>query len=562
MPDASGQDKEKVEAILSSIQKLGPELAKAAAQGDQAFKNTLEKIHVMLSARINPEIEKMGKAYKPAMDEARKSLEALIKLNRTHYDIINIEENKKVQKIRDSYAQERKELLENFTLATKNQLLSHQQRIDLAKRAREELKNISKLESKDMAEAKQGEFMKSVKSAFSPAGVWGSAVSTLGPMVAIGSLLGRLQDIGIGEFKLGGAIGRATGQKASHGAGAAGLEAFGGFVGVGVGTIPPDKAAGMYAEALGKAPKLIGQSLEPALTPLLTMGVSVKDAMNLMAEASESAGLTVIETSKNIKFATGLAKAFGIDANRSLIYLQDFAGSIRRVGSSSEVAQKQSEEWTATIEEAAKSQNMSIADTSKLMSQVAGAIGSFSPSRAAGLIAGVTGKMPTTFAELEKAGTAGFAKQLYGTISRSAGAEGQMFVPEAFAKTLGMGNLDIQGAKTLQEAMSKPDMTMDRLKELGFQSMDSNMRDAKVAMVSSQSLLETIADIFAGEMMFIARRLGLAADRYLGPTISEDSPKWVGNLAEWLGASDPYMSKKEFKESSRLRREEHSLKRK
>lgn len=477
-----------LEVTRQRLGALGAELSSAAALGGEAFREALKTIQEEVELRLKPAINSLGKLPKETVREFdlyKRQLKDIEKVHKDYYNTVATEEQRKISRIKDG--------LDRELLETKKHYASL---VAAAKDNQEEIVRLQKEEAQQLAQAEKrgaGRISEATSPSFG-LGAFSQISGQLAGLASIGKLVDTLFRVGQAEFQLGGAVGRITGQPATTAGGAKALGQFGGLMEFG--GLSPETGSQLLAKSFGAAPQLMKQALDPALVPLLNFGVNIEDAMALITEGSAAANITVEELTDNLAVSTGAAKQFGVDILHSMTYMLDFTKSIKMAGVDTETATKRAQAWTTMVENIGKNMGLGQEEMSRFAGKLEGVIQSMAPSKAYGLLLATTGKAPTDLGELGKKVTEPtFFKNLYQMFERGAGGGGlgKMLAPEAFGQALGI-QVDIQTAQMLQNMMKAgAPPSLSELREKGLQSMDSNIRDARVSLKASQDYLQIIA---------------------------------------------------------------------
>lgn len=485
------------EILLAKFENIAKMLAQGAALGEAAYKAAFEDIRRDLELHMMPAFYKLSKMdlVKPSQISAvTKGFAEAEKVVNRYYQVVGSQEEKQAAKARNTLKGQITDIEKYYS-----QLKEAAQKA--AKTKEEELATTKKIDQerdKAISSHKKSFRLEETKELGSQLG---STLMGLGGIGSLYALANMISGVAQKQFALGSMAGRISGQvgtvAGTIGAGSAtGAKALGGLTSVGIGGMTPE----MQAEALGivysKAPQLASKNLEPIFTQLLNLGQNAAESAALVGQASADSGISVRGMVDNLELSRKIAQRFGQDTLVSMQRIMDFTKAIRTTGVDSETATKQARAWTVLVQDVGSRMNLGQTELSNFAAKFQSAISSMSPSHAAGLLLATTGRMPTSLESMgEQVAGPGFAKGVYDLISRGAGKQGQMFVPQAFGSMMGMGNVDIQTAKLIREAMQGGGTSLAELQKQGLQGDASNLRDARNKLVFMAGPMEVIANV-------------------------------------------------------------------
>lgn len=490
-----------VENLMSRFQDVQKEVARGFAGTSESAREAIEDVRRQLELYLLPTFRKLSSMdlVKPsAIAEVMKQFKEQEKTVTRYHQIVGTLEDQQAAKTRNTLKQQITDVEKYYNEVKRHAIeaAATQEEKHAATRAIETQtrEDISKLKVQSRTEG-----LDQVK------GVVGGAGSTLLNLAGVGSLAAfasMIAGVSTNLFKMGASVGQVTGQYSTGVGGYTGLgesmasKALGSFASVGAGSLSPQDQAQMLGAIYAKAPKLVGENLEPMVERLTRLGVDTAEQANLMGRSSAETGSNVEGMVANLEAARKATSKFGQGTLESMKQIMDFSKAIRGTGVDAVTAGQRAQDWTFLIQEVGTKMGASKDQISELAGSFQGALSGLSPSRAAGLILATTGKMPTSLESMgNQVNTTGFAQSIYSMLSRGAGKQNQMFVPEAFGQVLGMSGMNIQTARLVKEAMQGGHTTMEQLQQRGFQSSDANIQDARNALVYIKGPLDIIQRI-------------------------------------------------------------------
>lgn len=512
-PGVPGQAQ--ADTLASQFKDIEMQMAKAASLGGKAFVSELAAIRTHLETQLIPAFRKLSKAdIVPSrmLADFQRNFNEVEKVTNKYYQVVGSQEEKRLAKMEQGYRAEvlaiKKLHQEKINLAA---ILPPEQREQVTMRERVQETSEIWAARRNLATGVVGGAGEAI------AGQLSALIAPLASMISLASAVNMAAAIGRAEFTLGGTVGRIGGTPGSvRGGSEAFHQAFGGLAGLG--GVGVEEGANLLNKVYMRAPQLLNKSLEPMLDRTLRFGISIEEGANLIATSSTQTGVSVQGMVNNLNMGAKMAQKFGQDTIQAMHYIMDFSKVIRTTGADATTSSRQAQAWTAIMLGAGSQMKLGQEEMSNFASKLEGAIAGMSPSHAAGLLLATTGRMPTSLAEISgKTGGPEFAQSVYSLISRGAGAQGQMFVPEAFAQTMGMGNVDVQTARLIETAMKGGNTTLEELSRQGIQSEASNIRDSLKA-------LNAMTD-----PMTMMRNLMQNLVEHLVPKMAED----ISALVDW-----------------------------
>lgn len=527
--------KESIDWIISQLHQFGPMLSSAAMEGEAAFTKAANEIKSRLELLIKPAMESLGEIPKKTAKDFEIYQKQLKEIERTHkayYSVIANEEEKRVRKIRDRLSEEvlaiRKRYQEELKAAGDNQ----EKLRELEKQRQED---IGKVTGRAEKETSGGALTKIA--AFIPGvGELLAAILTIDRLKDVIRDLGRtVQSQALSQVAVGGALAQITGASgvSAYAGRTATAGAFGGLIGAG---LDPERAQKMYAEALLRSPQLQGQNLAHPLGQLVAQGMSPEESLKKITEASQSANVGAEQYASWIHRSRQATVAFGVDTSRSLKYMLDFAGAMRTSGADTDTATKQAEAWTFAIEKAGKTLGLSQDEIARFQGKVTTGIQGMDITKLMGLTMATTGRMPVV-SELSTGPK--LIGDLYSFFKKGApaGEIGEVGAIKALASQLGIGTVDVQTYRALEELVHGQ-KTIEQFEAARLPAKESTQAEIKGSLAIQQGFLKDIRDIVVS-----FKGIGVAASALtsfiqasagLGVRISNRKQNYVENVP-WQG---------------------------
>lgn len=531
--------KQEAEILAAKLEQITRLATTGAAQGGEAWKSAIESIRRDLELYLLPAFAK-AKLDPKLVSDSLKQFGEMEKIVTRYHQIVGTKVEQQAEKVRKTLNGQLTDIEKYYALLQKKQLeasSSETERLEIIKRINKERTEAVGQHTTDFRKNQAGEFIS-------------GGARTLMDLAGVGSiaaLLSMLSSVAAQQVAAGSAIARVTGRAGTVGETAqtgleAGFRTFGGLATPGLGGMTPGDMNKALQILEDLSPQLVasGQSVESLIVPLVHFGKTTSEAVAIIGEASARIGGTeeaYRAMATNLDFGTKLATKFGTDAVKNFKMVDTFAASLRATGVSATLASAQAREWSYRIQEAGHSMKLGQAEIEMFAAKFQGAISSMSTSQAAGLVLATTGRMPTSLKALSDttgAHSGELFQNVYRMLEKGAGAQGQMFVPEAFAQQMGLGSVNIQTAELIRKAMAAGGGGMAELQAKGVQGDSANLAEARNklvvmegAMTVIQRIMEQIVQVFVPDM---AQNLTILKDVASGNThLSADTLKGFFN---------------------------------
>jgi hypothetical protein len=520
--NSGNSDSQKLNDLMSQYQQLVSSLNASVGSAD-ALQAVLNRVHDVIATLINPALAEMGKLPSAAAKQFKiyeSDLKNITSVHKKYYEMISTEEQRRLTRIRENLQQE--------LILTK---LHYQAVIKIAQDA-----DSKRQLGKEYAEAraKQKSLAYAEETGGAPSGAIASILkipeaiegmtASLGGLFAFGELLNMAITGAQSQYRAGGALARTSGQGITVGAGLGVMTSMLGdtatsFLGV-------ETAASLLNDALGKAPQLARQNLEPAIGSMAHFGVTVQDAVKMITDASARAGTTAKQFNENWGVAVGLIDKFkksGVDMVWTINRMTDFSAALVQTGVSSDTANQQAQVFASSLLAMQSHLKLTTAQMEPFVQSLGGVMAGMTPEKAIGLLSlpGMGGlpniNNPKLMDELSaRTGNMDFFTKMRGSF-------GHMGIPAGLQDMSMMRALGMQGTilqtKAFAEFMKDLTPSMDITKEMqkrGLASDSDNIASIAKTTIANESVMKLLYNFLQFWTQKLETPLQDAIFQYLG----------------------------------------------
>lgn len=504
MPDPTGptgptgpsNPKAELDILASAVNEFPQRIARASAQSGDAVKQVIEDIRRELELYLMPAFKKLqgiGLVKQSTLTELTAYFREAEKTVTRYNQIVGSQAEKQAEKLRSTLQGQRTDIEKYYKYLAEVRLES----ITDAKEAQAINSQLEK-EQRAALMTHQANFYKQKVAGGADQSF--SMLASLGGIGSISALINMLSSTVTHQVTAGTAMSRATGNiggvaETQEAGLEAGFRLFGGFAAPGPGGLSPKsmQEAISNLEALSPQMAKASDSMEPLIAGFVQMGKTVPEAMTEIGQTNAEAGTSWRQMADSLELSRKMASKFGTDVLQNFKMIADFGKVVRGTGADTTSATKQAQEWSRRIQDVGTSMGFGNAQIQEFAAKFEGAIAGMSPSRVAGLVGATTGHIPTSLAGLKGMGGVGLFQDVYKMLSRSAGAQGQAFVPEVFAQQMGLGSINVQMAEAIQKAMAPGGGGMEELRKQGIQGDSANLAESRNKLVAMTSTMDLIA---------------------------------------------------------------------